>query len=256
MKESTSIAFVGLVGIVTPIFGLSAMFASTLLCGVGCGEGTPISPPFSAWNEWESDESFSWSSNALSDLGVSQVANVYNCSLILVGILNLIFAIGFVRVYAKSALFYLGGILLILGGGSLSLVGVFTQAYGFLHLYVSLGYFVLFPMAMILVGLAFIRMNMQTKGYLSILAGIIALLVILSALTLQWHTLLGLGFAVPEIVEAVVIAVWIVWMGVSLVCVASEKRFQELKRLAVQKRVNRVRARAKTLKTMIRVTVH
>lgn len=233
MKSSTFIAFVGFVGIVAPIFGLSAVFASTLLCRVGCGEGT----------RWGSGGSFSWSSNALSDLGVGQVANIFNYSLILVGILNFIFAIGFVKAYAKSALFYLGGILLILGGGSLSLVGVFTEAYGVLHLFVSLGYFVLFPIAMILVGLAFMRMHMQTKGYPSMLAGIVALLVILSALTLQWHIWLGLGFAVPEIVEAAVIAVWMVWMGVSLIRLASEKRFQELKKLVVRKRVNRVRAR-------------
>jgi hypothetical membrane protein len=194
MNSSKIIKFFGLIGIVAPIFGLSAVFASTLLCGGG----------------------FSWSSNALSDLGVSQVANIFNYSLIVVGILNFIFSIGFVKAYARSALFYLGGIILILGGGSLSLVGVFTEAYGVLHLYVSLGYFVLFPIAMMLIGLAFIRMNMQTKGYPSILAGIIALLVILGGLTLQWHTWLGLGFAVPEYVEAIVIAVWTVRMGVSL----------------------------------------
>jgi hypothetical membrane protein len=194
MTYSKFIKFAGLVGIVAPILGLSVVFASTLL--------------------WED---FSWSSNALSDLGVSQVASLFNYSLILVGILNFVFAIGFVKAYAKSVLFYLGSILLTLGGGSLSLVGVFTEDYGALHGYVSLGYFVLFPIAMILVGFAFVKMNMRIKGYLSVLAGITALVVILSALILRWHTLLGLGFAVPEIAEAFVIAAWIIWMGISLV---------------------------------------
>lgn len=207
----------GLLGIIGPIFGLSAVLASTLLCGVGCGEGAQAWGARGPINGWGPGGRFSWRINALSDLGVSKVADLFNYSLILVGILNFIFAIGFVRAYAKGALFYLGGVMLILGGGSLSLVGVFTEAYGALHLYVSVGYFFLFPIAMTLVGLAFVRMNMQTKGYPSILAGIIALLVILGGVTLQWHRWLGLGFAVPEFAESVVIAAWLVGMGASLV---------------------------------------
>jgi hypothetical membrane protein len=197
MSSSKFVRFSGLIGIIAPIFGLLAVVASTSL--------------------WED---FSWSQNALSDIGVSPVSSaayVFNYSLILVGILNFIFTLGFVKAYAKNALSYLGGIILIGGGGSLSLVGVFTKEYGDLHSYVSFGYFVLFPIAMILVGIAFRRMNMQTRGYASILAGIIALFVILSAIILRWHKLLNLGFAVPEILEAIVIAAWIIWMGTTLI---------------------------------------
>lgn len=104
----------------------------------------------------------------------------------------------------------------MLGGSSHSLVGVFTENYGALHSCVSLGYFVLFPIAMMLVGFAFLRMNNKIRGYLSISAGVGALLVIVSALALRWHTLLNLGFAVPEIIEAIIIAAWIIWMGASL----------------------------------------
>jgi hypothetical membrane protein len=195
MNSSKFARLAGLIGIITPIFALSAVVASTFL-----------------WKD------FSWSSNALSDIGVSPAADIFNYSLILAGILNFVFTIGFVKAYAKGTLFYLGGIILILGGGSLSLVGVFTEDYGALHSYVSLGYFVLFPIAMILVGAAFKKMNMQTTGYSSILAGITALFVILSAIITQWHKLLNLGFAVPEILEAAVIAAWIVWMGANLIC--------------------------------------
>lgn len=37
--------FAGLVGIIAPIFGLSAVFTSILLCGPGCGGAE-------AWYEW------------------------------------------------------------------------------------------------------------------------------------------------------------------------------------------------------------
>jgi len=192
--NNSKIKLAGWVGIVAAVLGLSGVFAATFLAG----------------------EEFSWSRNALSDLGVSQVANLFNYSLIIAGILNFIFAVGFVKAQAKSASFNLGGVLLILGGGSLTLVGVFTEDYGVLHTYVSLGYFVLFPLAMILVGYAFVKMNMQVKGYLSMLAGIIALIVILGGVILDWHTWLGLGFAVPEIIEAIIIAAWIILMGAGL----------------------------------------
>jgi len=57
---------------------------------------------------------------------------------------------------------------------------------------------------------------MEVKGYLSMLAGVIALIVILGGVIFDWHTWLGLGFAVPEILEAVIIAAWIIWMGADL----------------------------------------
>jgi hypothetical membrane protein len=195
MNSSKFIRFAGFIGVIAPILGLSGVFVSTLLAGEG----------------------FSWSRNALSDLGVSQAAGIFNYSLILVGMLNLVFTIGFVSAYAANTLFYVGGILLTLGGASLSLVGVFTENHGVLHSFVSLGYFVLFPIAMILLGFAFVKVNKNVWGYLSMSAGAGTLFVILSALVFRWYALLNLGFAVPEIVEAVILAVWIGWMGIGLI---------------------------------------
>jgi len=198
MDNSKFIRFAGLVGMDAAFYVLSAVFASTILAG----------------------ESFSWSKNALSDLGVSQVpnvANLFNFSLILGGVLTLIFAVGFVKAYGKNLLFNVGGIILMLGSVSLSFVGIITETYGVLHGCVSMGYYVLFPLALVLVGTAFFLMNMKVKAYVSILAGTIALIVILSSLATRWHKWLSLGFAVPEIIEAIIIAAWVVWMGASLV---------------------------------------
>jgi len=194
MNNSKTIKFSGFVGIVAALLGLSAVLAATVLAG----------------------KDFSWSINALSDLGVSPVASLFNYSLILVAILDFIFTIGFVKAYANNALFYIGGVLLMLGSVSFSLVGALSKAYGAIHDYVSFGYFVLFPSSMILVGLAFLRLKMPTKGYFSIFAGIIALLIILGGIAIRWHSWLNLGFAVPEIIEAFIIAAWIIWMGASL----------------------------------------
>lgn len=48
-----------------------------------------------------------------------------------------------------------------------------------------------------------------------ILARLIALLVILGGLTLEWHIWFGVGFAIPEFAESAIIAAWIV--GISWV---------------------------------------
>ena len=210
MNNLKLIRSAGWVGIIAQIFSFFAIFASIRLCGAGCGN--PIPPPFNEQNEWASDGSFSWRSNALSDIGISKVALIFNSSLFLLGILTLVFFIGFLKAYAKSALFYLGGILLMLASVLVSLLGVFTEAYATAHIIFAFATFALGAIGVLVIGIAFIRMKMKTKGYFSILAGIISLLVML----IPWHHWIGLGVAVPQIVVSVVSGVWIVYMSVSL----------------------------------------
>lgn len=202
MKASGAIRFAGIIGIVASLFGLCSVLAATFLAG----------------------STFSWNRNALSDIGVSTVsvaANVFNISLSFTGILNFVFALGFTKANTKNALFYVGGILLMLGGISLSLVGVFTEAYGRLHFYVSAGYFGLFSLAIIMNGFAFRRAGRAMRGNVSILTGLIAALVMLSGTIAEWHILLGLGFAVPELIASLIFSAWTIWMGYSLFTIKS-----------------------------------
>jgi hypothetical membrane protein len=202
MKAIGAIRFAGIIGIVASLFGLGSVLAATFLAG----------------------STFSWNRNALSDIGVSTVsvaADVFNISLTLTGVLNFVFALGFTKANAKNALFYLGSILLMLGGISLSLVGVFTEAYGKLHFYVSASYFSLFSLAIMLNGFAFRKAGRATMGNISILAGLIAAFVILSGVAAEWHIWLGLGFAVPELIASIIFAAWSVWMGSSLLVTKS-----------------------------------
>jgi hypothetical membrane protein len=48
------------------------------------------------------EKSFSWNKNALSDIGVSQTAWLFNSSLIIGGILNLLLAIGLRNFLGKT----------------------------------------------------------------------------------------------------------------------------------------------------------
>jgi len=206
-----SVKIAGFFGIIAGLVGLLGAFMSISLCGEGCGEG--IRP----WIRWGSDGSFSWRSNALSDLGVSRVADIFNYSLIATGVFNFIFTVGFMKAYSKDRLHRLGSIATVLGGGSLSLVGIITEDQGLVqHAIVSMGYFILFPAAMIILGISFTRKNRRIEGWLSTSAGIAALSVILGSLVLQLHQRVSLGFAVPEMIESIIIASWIIWMGSNL----------------------------------------
>ena len=95
---------------------------------------------------------FSWTDNALSDLGVSEVGYLFNSAVIFAGVLNFFFALGVNRAYGQDRLSRVGSIILILGGASLGLVGVFTEESPVIHGLVALGYFILFPVALILLG--------------------------------------------------------------------------------------------------------
>lgn len=197
MKYSLAIRTAGVIGIIASLFGFSSVLLSTFLAG----------------------NTFSWSRNALSDIGVSTVslaANVFNISLAITGLLNFVFALGLTKANAKNPLFYLGGLLLILGGISLSLVGIFTEAYGRLHFYVSAGYFGLLSLAIIMNGFAFRKAGQKTWGNVSVLAGLIAGSVVLTGTFLEWHVLLGLGFAVPEIISSIIFAAWTIWMSLDM----------------------------------------
>lgn len=204
--------FAGFLGLIGSVLGLVAVFLATILCGVGCGD--TLEGRFAG--SWGIDGSFSWEINALSDLGVSRVADLFNYSLILAGILNFVFGVGFMKAYSKTRISFFSVVLLIIGGVFLSLIGVFTEAYGGLHFVVSSGFFIFVPVSIILIGITFISSSNNRRGYISILAGALALITISSYFTGIYSTL-GLGLSVPEFVSATIISTWIAYMGINLI---------------------------------------
>lgn len=77
---------------------------------------------------------FSWTQNALSDLGVSKVAPIFNSGLILTGILTSIFAIAFAKAEQEDNIRSVGAIVLLFMGISTVGVGVFTEAFLGMHI--------------------------------------------------------------------------------------------------------------------------
>jgi hypothetical membrane protein len=156
---------------------------------------------------------FSWNANALSELGVGEQATIFNSAMLIGGALNFLFALGVRQYLNKEKLIRAGIVSIMIGSVSLALVGVFTIDYLALHGIVAFGYFVLAPAGFLLIGFG---TKERTIKNLSYACGLAALLAILVLPVIIFVLPFKVGFAVPELVEGLVIAVWTVFMSAKL----------------------------------------
>ena len=189
-KNQMIIRLGGLCGVVGSVLTIGMVYAATI-----------ISP-------W-----FSWATNALSELGVGEVSLIFNSAVMIGGVLNFLFALGIREYLGGGRLVKVGVALIMLGSASLVLVGVFTIAYPALHGVVALGEFVLAPIGFILIGISAKEGTIRT---LSTATGIAALVAILVLPVIVLALPFKVGFAVPEMAEALIVAVWIIFMGTKL----------------------------------------
>ena len=159
------------------------------------------------------EKSFSWNKNALSDIGVSQTAWLFNIALIIGGLLNLLFAFGLRNYLGKIRWLKIGVSLLIVSSISLALVGVFTENYSIIHALVALGYLLLAPVAIICIGQ---EVKSKKFGKVSLTLGIIALLAIFGLPVITFVVNLQIGFAVPEFAESLLLSIWTFWVSINL----------------------------------------
>ena len=184
------IRIAGISGIIGSVLPLVMIFASTVF-----------------------EKSFSWNKNALSDIGVSQTAWLFNGALIVGGLLNLLFAIGLRNYLGKTKCLKIGVSLLIVSSISLLFVGVFTENYNVIHVFVALGYLLLAP-----VGLICISRGEENKqfGKVSLTLGTVALLLIFGLPVITFAANLQIGFAVTEFAEALLLSIWTFWTSLKL----------------------------------------
>lgn len=152
---------------------------------------------------------FSWTENALSDLGMHGGAAVlFNFGLIVGGVLRSVFAARVWQTTGTGRTGRVGSLLLIFDAVSLSLIGVFPESAGALHLYVSVAFFALLALSLLTMGVAVIlEAGELRRGLLTILLGVFSALV--------WIPKWG-GAAIPEALAYLAGSVWLVTMGVRL----------------------------------------
>jgi hypothetical membrane protein len=156
---------------------------------------------------------FSWDTNALSQLGVGEVSLLFNSAVIVGGTLNLLFRFGIKEYLPKNQTNKAGITLIALGNLSLILVGFFTVIYPMMHGIVALAEFTLGPIGIILIGFSS-KENIIKK--MSITTGIVALISILILPATLLVLPIKVGFAVPEIIEALIVSAWIIFMGTKM----------------------------------------
>jgi len=167
----------GFFGIVAPLFGLMIIGMSLWL---------------SPW--------FSWTGNALSDLGAEGFeAVVFNSGLAMTAALMMMFSAGLFEMTKGDIVGRAGSALHMLAVALLIGIGVLNVTIEPWHLYVSVGFFVVLPLSAVFIGLFCFRKGMRFYTLLSWGAAVLAAVI--------WFLPWG-SAAIPEALSVSYMAVW------------------------------------------------
>lgn len=184
MLERKGLTLAGLCGVAAPLVALSCVFIAISL---------------SPW--------FSWSANALSDLGVGEASWVFNFGLMAGGVLTMVHAAGLFLALKGRPMRRVGAAVLFVDAVSMFGIGLFSEAAGIIHFYFSVAFFVLFPISLFLLGAGATVAGHRKFGAFTILIGILAAL----PWAFGWSAV-----AIPELLSALAAAVWSVVQGTRL----------------------------------------
>ncbi|MHA1576695.1 MAG: DUF998 domain-containing protein [Candidatus Thorarchaeota archaeon] len=158
---------------------------------------------------------FDWFIHALSDLGHYTRTDlgpykllgaiVFNSGLIVTGILMLLFTIWFVR-WTKDIPTRIGIIPLVISLFFLIGIGIFSENFGDIHYWVSVGFFLTFPFSMWFIGIGWLRFShLRLFSIVSIILPFMSVFMWVDYMngTSIWQQ------AVPEIVTALSAIVWL-----------------------------------------------
>jgi len=149
---------------------------------------------------------FSWVNNALSDLGVQSGATawLFNSGLVVSGVLFAVFAAGLFRLVGKRAVGRVGAAILFLACVALILIGVFNENFRPTHYYVSVAFFVLMPISLLVLTVGFWLEGQRRLSALTLVVAVVAAAVWI----LQFLFNYVANVAVPEFVSGFAAALW------------------------------------------------
>ncbi len=153
---------------------------------------------------------FSWTGNALSDLGMGETATVFNSGLIVGGALAAAGALGLFAVLSGDLVGRVGAGLFFLSSVFLVMIGIFTEGAGRIHYWVSVAFFASLPISMLVIAAAMILSGQpaaRAHGALTIVLAVVA--------AAGW-ALPHDGVAIPEIISSVVSSAWLISMGLRM----------------------------------------
>ncbi len=165
--------------------------------------------------------SFSWNTNALSDLGVVEglTSVLFNVGLVLTGLWAMVFGVGLLVMFNRNRVGQVGALIFAIAWVALILIGVFNENFEPTHLIVSVAFFVFLPISMFTITAAF-GVVRKTK---------LAIFTLATALgdALPWILYLTLHYAsnvaIPELISGLVGSVWTFAVGYLMVKMASDR---------------------------------
>ncbi len=158
---------------------------------------------------------FSWINNALSDLGVvtGATSNIFNFGLVAAGVLAFVFAIaGLLTFVGKSRGGKLGSVVFAAASIALIFIGVFNESYSPTHYLVSVAFFSLAPIALLILTCAFACNHQYRMAAFTIAVAVAA--------ALPWFLQFAINYvtdvAIPEAVSGLAISAWVVVLATKI----------------------------------------
>ena len=160
-------------------------------------------------------QQFSWTNNALSDLGIVPgiTATLFNFGLYASGLMSLWFAIGLYKLLGEKVLGKLGAI--VFGAVSLALEGIGwapegTTAFNFAwHYFFSVAFFTLMPIALLVIVGYFLTTGQKELSLFTLLTALVAA----APWVLYFLVRYVPGVAIPELISALAASVWAIVIG-------------------------------------------
>jgi len=160
----------------------------------------------------ESYSRFSWTNNALSDLGVVKgvTGPLFNFGLCASGFLGFIFAVfGLFPYLGKSFVGKVGTLAFAVATVALIAIGVFNESFSGTHYALSVAFFVLVPVSLFIITCAFVLAHQTPTAILTVGIGVVA--------ALSWILLFAFNYvpnvAIPETISGLAVSAWTITLG-------------------------------------------
>jgi hypothetical membrane protein len=159
---------------------------------------------------------FSWTNNALSDLGVvtGVTGPLFNFGLCASGLLGLSFALLSLFSYLRKSLVgKVGASAFAATTITLIGIGIFNESFSGTHYAFSVAFFVLVPISLFIISVALALAKERLLSVFTVLIGVIA--------ALPWILLFPLnyvpGVAIPETISGLAVSAWIITLGYRII---------------------------------------
>ena len=155
---------------------------------------------------------FSWTNNALSDLGIIPgiTGPLFNFGLVASGLLSFNFAIfGLFTYFGKSWVGKIGSAFFAAATLALMAIGVFNESFSPTHYLVSVAFFMLAPISLFILTCAFWLSHQRRMAVFTVAVGVAA--------ALPWLLLFAFNYvpnvAIPEFLSGLAVSLWAIVLG-------------------------------------------